>query len=99
MTFALSKVLLHINKCSANFKYFYHSKFLSNSGTIFFVFLLHKWYSKFMICNRRYGLWVITGMGFEHRNFLSTKLVDSKWYGLSQVMGYHSMGYLRFDCK
>ena len=48
--------------------------------------------------SQRYGLWVITGMGYEHRNFLSTKLVDSKWYGLSQVMGYHSMGYLRFDC-
>ena len=45
-----------------------------------------------------YGLWVITGMGYGHRNFLSTKLVDSKCYGLSQVMGYHSMGYLRFDC-
>ena len=25
--------------------------------------------------------------------------VDSKWYGLLQVMGYHSMGYLRFDCR
>ena len=45
-----------------------------------------------------YGLWVITGMGYGHRNFLSTKLVDPKCYGLSQVMGYHSMGYLRFDC-
>ena len=45
-----------------------------------------------------YGLWVITGMGYGHRNFLSTKLVDSKCYRLSQVMGYHSMGYLRFDC-
>jgi len=24
--------------------------------------------------------------------------VDSKCYGLLQVMDYHSMGYLRFDC-
>jgi hypothetical protein len=48
---------------------------------------------------QRYGLWVITGMGYEHRNFLSTKLVDSKFYGFLQVMGYHSMGYLRFDCN
>ena len=48
--------------------------------------------------SQMYGLWVITGMGYGHRNFLSTKLVDPKCYGLSQVMGYHSMGYLRFDC-
>ena len=46
-----------------------------------------------------YGLWVITGMGYGHRNFLSTKLVDPKCYGLLEVMGYHSMGYLRFDCS
>ena len=25
--------------------------------------------------------------------------MDSKCYGLLQVMGYHSMGYLRFDCN
>jgi hypothetical protein len=46
-----------------------------------------------------YGLWVIGGMGYGHKNYLSTKLVDPKSYGLLEVMGYYSMGYLRFDCN
>ena len=39
-------------------------------------------------------LWVITGL----IHYVLYELVDSKCYGLLQVMGYHSMGYLRFDC-
>ena len=39
-------------------------------------------------------LWVITGL----IQYVLYELVDSKCYGLLQVMGYHSMGYLRFDC-
>ena len=44
-------------------------------------------------------LWVITGYGFSQ--FIYICFIGTggfKSYGLLEVMGYHSMGYLRFDC-
>jgi hypothetical protein len=39
-----------------------------------------------------YRLWLFSGL------FTYVGTGGFKSYGLLQVMGYHSMGYLRFDC-
>jgi hypothetical protein len=47
-------------------------------------------------------LWVIRGYGFFHvylHMFYRNWWIQSYGLLMLKVMGYHSMGYLRFDCK